>query len=124
MPAKASRGSGAPRDARGVGPGGHSVAPDLGGVSPFTWWSSYGRVGQGAGSGSRRRRGGLVAAVLVREAHDRADVVLGLRVGRHAAIALDGSRARVVGGERLARIAAEGLELLAQVLRTGVDRLS
>src|SRR4051812_26049830 len=125
MPAKASRGSGAPRDARGVDPGGHSVAPDLGGVSPFTCLSSYGRVGQTAGGSWRRRRGGgLLAAVLVREAHDRADVVLRFGIRRHTAISLHRTWTSVVGGERLARVAAEGLELLAQVLGAGVDRLS
>src|SRR4051812_45170345 len=108
MPAKASLGSGAPRDARGVGPGGHSVAPDLGGVSPFTFLSSYGRVGQRAGGACRRRGRGLLVAVLVREAHDRADVVLGLGIRRHTAIALHRTWTSVVGGERLAGVAAEG----------------
>src|SRR3954469_7416007 len=120
MPAKASLGGGAPRAACGVGPGGLSVA--FGELSPFVM--SHRAVWEGPGS--RRERGGRLrglSAVLVRVGLDLADVVLGLGVRRHPAVALHGAGARVVRGERLAHVAAERVELLAQVARAGIDVL-
>src|SRR4051812_5988119 len=121
MPAKASLGGGAPRAAWGVGPGGLSVA--FGEVSPFVM--SHRAVGEGSGGRDRKRGGRLrgLSAVLVRVGLDLADVVLGLGVRRNAAVALHRARARVVRGERLAHVAAERVELLAQVARAGVDVL-
>src|SRR5215213_3180932 len=103
MPAKASLGGGAPRAAWWDGPGGRSVA--RGEVSPFV--ISHRAVWEGSGSADRGGRlGGRLglAAVLVRVGLDLADVVLRLRVRRHAAVALDGARAGVVGGERLGHV--------------------
>src|SRR4051812_25307470 len=122
MPAKASLGGGAPRAAWGVGPGGRSVA--FGEVSPFVM--SHRAVWEGSGGSTRKRSGRLrgLLAVLVRVGLDLADVVLGLGVRGHAAVALHGARAGVVSRERLAHVAAERVELLAQVARTGVDVLS
>src|SRR3954454_12841090 len=123
MPAKASRGGGAPRAAWGEGPGGLSVA--RGEESPLV--ISHRGVGEGSGCAESGCRLGLrlgLTAVLVRVGLDLAHVVLGLRVRRHAAVALDRARAGVVGGERLAHVAPEGVELLAQVLGAGVYVLS
>src|SRR2546423_5005536 len=124
MPAKASLGGGAPRAASGAGPGGRSVA--LGEVSPLVM--SHRAVWEGArraDRGGRLSRGlGLrLVAVLVGVLLHAPDVGLGLRVGRHAAVALHGARAGVVGRERLRHVAAEGVELLLQVARAGVDVL-
>src|SRR3954471_4328740 len=120
MPAKASLGGGAPRAACGVGPGGRSAA--RGEVSPFVM--SHRAVGEGPAGADRGRGLGLgLAAVLVRIGLDLADVVLRLRVGRHAAVALYRARAGVVRGERLRHVATECVELLAEVLGAGVDVL-
>src|SRR3954452_11155044 len=98
MPAKASLGGGAPRAAWCVGSGGRSVA--FGEVSPFVM--SHRGVGEGSG-GSACKRGRLrgLSAGLVRVFLHLPDVVLRLGVRRPPAVALHGTRARVVGGERL-----------------------
>src|SRR3954452_6549759 len=86
--------------------------------------------GHGLGSGRNRggdggggRGGGRLLAVLGRIAHDLAHVVLRLGERRNSAVALDRAGAGVVGGQRLRRVAAELVELLAQVLRATLDRL-
>src|SRR5438067_2824204 len=96
-----------------------------GGAVLWVMACSRGRVGQGSGlaGGLQRLRGGARAAVLVRVRHDLLYVVLRLAVRRHAAVALHGAGAGVVGRERLAHVPAERVELLAQVPRAGVDRL-
>src|SRR4051812_27522398 len=122
MPAKASLCGGAPRAPWGGGPGGLSAARGL--VSPFVM--SHRAVWEGSGAADRGGRLGLrlgLTAVLLRVGLDLADVVLRLRIRRHAAVALHGARPGVVGSECLGHVATERVELLAQVLRAGVDVL-
>src|SRR3954463_1556828 len=124
MPAKASFGGGAPRAASGAGDasGARGPWPALGELSPLVM--SHRSVGEGAGRADRGgRRGARLAAVLVRVLLDAPDVRLRLRVGRDAAVALHGARPRVVGRERFVHVAAEGVELLLEVARAGIDVL-
>src|SRR3954454_12848474 len=124
MPAKASLGGGAPRAASGAGDasGARGPWPALGELSPLVM--SHRSVGEGAGRADRGGRlGARLAAGLVRVLLDAPDVRLRLRVGRGAGVALHGPGAGVVGRERLGHVAAEGVELLLEVARAGIDVL-